>query len=207
VPAQAAPIGTSVCARVGDQTLADLCAWSGGGAHSYRAICRVRTCFASGTFGTWCDGRWARTFDTWILHRGFGRSMWLEDPTGRHEYRFWNGAQWTHEVLDGGQASHDVLWRDDPRPAPTVMPSVPAKESGFAIASMVLGIASIPFGLFMIPQVLAVIFDHVALKQIEAAKGSRSGRDAARWGLILGYSMLVLYGFYLLLMGSYWSWW
>jgi hypothetical protein len=32
---------------------------------------------------------------------------WLPDPTGRHEYRYWDGAEWTPDVSDAGQTAVD----------------------------------------------------------------------------------------------------
>lgn len=32
---------------------------------------------------------------------------WYPDPTGRHEHRYWDGAEWTEHVSDSGQASVD----------------------------------------------------------------------------------------------------
>ena len=32
---------------------------------------------------------------------------WLADPTKRHEYRYWNGSQWTEHVADGGVQGTD----------------------------------------------------------------------------------------------------
>jgi hypothetical protein len=34
---------------------------------------------------------------------------WLPDPTGKHEYRFWDGSEWTEDVSDGGQVGRDSL--------------------------------------------------------------------------------------------------
>ncbi len=34
---------------------------------------------------------------------------WYRDPTGRHEVRYWDGAQWTAHVSDHGQQSLDPL--------------------------------------------------------------------------------------------------
>jgi hypothetical protein len=34
---------------------------------------------------------------------------WLNDPTGRHQLRFWNGSNWTSSVADGGAQSEDPL--------------------------------------------------------------------------------------------------
>ncbi|HEX6419655.1 MAG TPA: septum formation family protein, partial [Acidimicrobiales bacterium] len=44
-----------------------------------------------------------------------GRTMnaappgWNPDPTGRHEYRYWDGSSWTDDVADGGTTSTDPL--------------------------------------------------------------------------------------------------
>lgn len=34
---------------------------------------------------------------------------WYADPSGRHQYRYWDGASWTADVADSGQASVDPL--------------------------------------------------------------------------------------------------
>ncbi len=34
---------------------------------------------------------------------------WYPDPSGRHAYRYWDGASWTSHVADNGQASLDPL--------------------------------------------------------------------------------------------------
>jgi hypothetical protein len=36
-------------------------------------------------------------------------SGWHPDPTARHEYRYWDGAQWTDDVSDGGVTSTDPV--------------------------------------------------------------------------------------------------
>lgn len=33
---------------------------------------------------------------------------WLPDPTGRHEYRYWDGSRWTDDVSDQGTISSDA---------------------------------------------------------------------------------------------------
>jgi len=40
---------------------------------------------------------------------------WLSDPTGRFEYRYWDGSQWTANVSRGGQTASDPL---SPPPPP-----------------------------------------------------------------------------------------
>ena len=34
---------------------------------------------------------------------------WHSDPLGRHEFRYWNGVNWTSDVSDQGTASSDPL--------------------------------------------------------------------------------------------------
>jgi tetratricopeptide (TPR) repeat protein len=36
-------------------------------------------------------------------------AAWYADPLGRHQYRYWDGAAWTHNVADGGQTSVDSV--------------------------------------------------------------------------------------------------
>jgi hypothetical protein len=65
--------------------------------------------------------------------------------------------------------------------APPVAPATP-KTSGLAVAALVLGIVWI----YWIGSVLAVIFGAVALKQINASQGWRTGKGLATAGLVLG---------------------
>jgi uncharacterized membrane protein YhaH (DUF805 family) len=34
---------------------------------------------------------------------------WLPDPTGRHQYRYWDATRWTHYVSDNGVTSADPI--------------------------------------------------------------------------------------------------
>jgi uncharacterized membrane protein YhaH (DUF805 family) len=45
---------------------------------------------------------------------------WHADPTGRHEYRYHDGAVWTDHVADQGQPAQDPLL--PPNPPPVAMP-------------------------------------------------------------------------------------
>jgi len=50
---------------------------------------------------------------------------WQPDPTGRHEYRYWDGARFTDDVADGGATAVDPM-TPSPEPPPTaVQPPVP----------------------------------------------------------------------------------
>ncbi|MCY3577307.1 MAG: RDD family protein [bacterium] len=44
---------------------------------------------------------------------------WLPDPTGRHQYRWWDGDQWTHHVADDGVSKSDAAIGLDELSAPT----------------------------------------------------------------------------------------
>lgn len=46
---------------------------------------------------------------------------WLADPTGRHEYRYWDGDEWSEHVSDEGLQAVDPL-----TPAEPEIPEVPA---------------------------------------------------------------------------------
>ncbi len=36
-------------------------------------------------------------------------ARWLPDPTGRHQYRYWDGGSWTENVYDAGVESRDAV--------------------------------------------------------------------------------------------------
>lgn len=44
---------------------------------------------------------------------------WLPDPTGRHQYRWWDGERWTHHGADDGVATSDPVTGLDELSAPT----------------------------------------------------------------------------------------
>ena len=62
-------------------------------------------------------------------------SSWDPDPTGRHQYRWWDGERWTDQVADDGVQSVDPvstaearLPHESPSPVP---PRAPIRPSGF----------------------------------------------------------------------------
>ena len=66
---------------------------------------------------------------------------------------------------------------------PPVAATERTRSNGLAVASLVLGI----LWLFWIGSVLAVIFGHLAHRQIDASHGPQVGRGMATAGLVLGY--------------------
>jgi Domain of unknown function (DUF4190)/Domain of unknown function (DUF1707) len=91
------------------------------------------------------------------------------------------GARWCSEL--------ERLTVDVTPPAPPAPRTPPAfvrpsvRTNGFAIASLVLGI----FWMWWIGSALAIVFGHLALKQIRRSAGTQSGRGLAIAGLALGY--------------------
>jgi hypothetical protein len=66
-------------------------------------------------------------------------------------------------------------------------PAVP-KNNGFALASLILGIAGVTICCWtLIPQILAVVFGFMGKKKIEESNGLEQGQNFAKIGTILGF--------------------
>ena len=70
-----------------------------------------------------------------------------------------------------------------------------------AVASLVLGILSIPLWFVFLPAVLAVVFGGIALGQISSNSG-QTGRGQAIAGLVLGAISLVFVLLAIMIAGS-----
>jgi uncharacterized RDD family membrane protein YckC len=61
-------------------------------------------------------------------------ARWAPDPLGRHQYRYWDGAQWTEHVSDDGLVSTDpLIAHPDPStagPSPAGTPTTPTTPTG-----------------------------------------------------------------------------
>jgi hypothetical protein len=44
-----------------------------------------------------------------FLKPGEAAARWAEDPSGRHQYRYWDGSTWTEHTADNGVSSTDSL--------------------------------------------------------------------------------------------------
>jgi hypothetical protein len=101
-------------------------------------------------------------------------ARWVPDPMGRHEYRYWDGSQWTDHVADNG-----VTGLDAPIPTPDVVVDdvAPAAAASGATAAWA-GYRRLPtWAQVVIP--LAVAF--VAIGVIgNITKSDDSGANAAR---------------------------
>jgi hypothetical protein len=98
------------------------------------------------------------------------------------------------------------MTQSPPPPVPPPYYPPAPRTNGLAIASLVLGVASLPgsfccfccFGLLFPPAVLAIVFGHVALSQIKQSQGQVNGRGMAVAGLVCGYLCLALHILWLL---------
>jgi uncharacterized protein HemX len=76
---------------------------------------------------------------------GTSGADWGADPTGRHEYRYWDGSVWTEHVADQGTTSSDPLSETDAAQAPAPVaavgaaPSVPASSVAASAGPVVAG--------------------------------------------------------------------
>lgn len=116
------------------------------------------------------------------------RAGWHDDPTGRYQLRYHNGADWTADVSNDGSRFVDPLGA-----APTASPE---GASGRATASMVLGIVAVAVGWIPyvaigggICAVLAIVLGVGA-----ARRASRAGVETnrARVGITTGAIGLVV---------------
>jgi hypothetical protein len=120
-------------------------------------------------------------------------SGWHNDPAGRFEFRYHNGATWTSDVSSNGQRYVDPIAPSGGPPVPFSTPPGHAAHggsNGIAIAALVCGIVSVVVGwmpfLFAVGAVLAVlaiIFGIVGLRNARAS-GRRRGHAIA--GLVTG---------------------
>jgi len=91
-----------------------------------------------------------------------------------------------------------------PQASSQTVVSSPKKTSGTAIASLVLGLVGIFFGL--ITSILAIIFGGVAISQINKSEGQIGGHGMAVAGLVLGIIMTIVWVVILIAMGSWFMW-
>lgn len=77
-----------------------------------------------------------------------------------------------------------------PYPVPVYLVPRPP-TSGFAVASLVLGIIGVFGGwcAFGLPCLMAVVLGHIGLA--ETKHGKQRGHEAAFWGVMLGYIVLI----------------
>ena len=125
---------------------------------------------------------------------------WHPDPTGRFEFRYYNGQRWTADVSLHGQRFIDELapatpgnstpgQAQSPRPGWAPAPSTRAAK-GFALASFWVGLGSFAFGWIPFVFVLgaggaitAIVFGIIGLRRVRAGSGVGHGYAVA--GIVL----------------------
>ena len=91
-----------------------------------------------------------------------------------------------------------------PLPLPPRVPAM-AQTSGFAVASLVLGILSILPGLYfggLAMGILAIVFSRMAMSRINAGPGTINGQGLATAGLVTGIVGLSLSVLVILIFGA-----
>lgn len=142
---------------------------------------------------------------------------WYADPSGRFEYRYWDGSKWSEHVSRAGSQSVDppnappppdeAVTPQEAPPAPAATApawgsaaTVPASPPGwsqapqpsgetepFSIVSLVAGLAGLVA--VGIGSVVAIVFGHIARSRIK--RSGKHGKGFALTGLILGYLEIV----------------
>ncbi|MDP2291628.1 MAG: DUF2510 domain-containing protein [Actinomycetota bacterium] len=129
---------------------------------------------------------------------------WHPDPTGRYEFRYFNGQRWTHDVSVNGERFVDIIAPTTTPDADAAFGAQPAHVTGwgptpptprppgrgFAIASFAVGLGSFVFG--WIPfafavglggAVAAIVFGIIALRR-------GNGRSYAVAGIVLSFAAM-----------------
>ena len=116
---------------------------------------------------------------------------WYPDPHRQAKLRWWDGTAWTEHV-DGAtgpagspaaQAPQAPQSPRTPQAAQTPQAAAGTKTSGWAIASLVLGILG--------GSLLAIVFGFVGRSQIARSGGAVRGRGLATAGIVLGFLWLL----------------
>jgi hypothetical protein len=120
-----------------------------------------------------------------------GPAGWHPDPTGRYEYRYFNGHQWTADVSVHGQRFIDstspATWQPGWGPEP---PDASRRTRGMAVAGFVVGLVSLAlawvpfvFVLGAVGAILALVFGILGTRA--AARQDGHGRGYAVAGIVL----------------------
>ncbi len=118
---------------------------------------------------------------------------WYPDPTGRHDHRWWDGAEWTAHVADAGVAAIDPL-PAAPSPSEGVRTGAAAAPApGVAVAALVVGIAAALLG--WVPFLgLGVAVVGVGLAVLGLRRTTRRGRGRGMAAAGLGAALLLADG-------------
>jgi hypothetical protein len=111
-------------------------------------------------------------------------AAWHPDPSGRHDFRWFNGREWTADVADDGRRGFDP--DVSPDPAPTTAHGRAAALTSITLAVIALAISWMPF---VVVLGVAAAFSAIVLGVIGMARlrpGAGSGRSLAIAGIACG---------------------
>jgi hypothetical protein len=123
---------------------------------------------------------------------------WYPDPTGAHEHRWWDGAEWTSHVADAGVASREPVAESlaktptSPR-VPTVRPTMPGSDR-VGTASLIFGLIALPVALlpFLGLVVAGVALALALIARRRARAEGRTVSSVITGGLATGAGAVVL---------------
>lgn len=126
-------------------------------------------------------------------------SGWHPDPSGRHEFRYHNGAEWTADVSDDGERYVDPLpSADSSHRLPAAAPDADRRANRAATASLVFGVTALalswlPFVFVIggVAAVLGLVFGTIGFRR---SRSDGPGRSRAIAGLLTSGSSVVLVG-------------
>lgn len=116
---------------------------------------------------------------------------WLPDPHGRHEYRWFNGRDWTADVSDDGRRMVDPYGAGPLGFRPSGDATTPyGTGNGIATAAITCGLIGLLFAwmpvLVVIGATLAVLGLIFGLRGLKRSRRSGSGRGKAITGIVTG---------------------
>jgi hypothetical protein len=131
------------------------------------------------------------------------RPAWYPDPTGAHDHRWWDGAEWTSHVADAGVAAREPIDASlqraatpDPRPSSDDVRTtrVSPTRDRVGTASLILGLVALPVALLpflgLVVAGVAVTLALIARRRAQAE--SRAVPGVTTGGLATGAGALAL---------------
>ncbi len=127
-------------------------------------------------------------------------AAWQPDPTGRHQYRYWDGNQWTNHVADNGVNGVDALSSTEAALPPEAGPTTPQLPSGMPVGRPGIGYGSEPpdpvtmlatrgqrIGAFFMEVLLAIVtlgIGYIVWSLVIWARGQTPGKQVLRMRVI-----------------------
>jgi hypothetical protein len=113
-----------------------------------------------------------------------GQGWWLAS-----DGKWYPPEAWTGPPAQTGQLSYGTAY-----PMPHSTPAVGSpRNNGLAVASLVCSCAGIVPFFFGVTCILGIIFGFVSRSQIKRSHGTQSGEGLALAGIIVGFSLIVIF--------------